>query len=1055
MIDTKPQEWPMSTRMLEMRLMHHYLTKTYHTLHQGKIDATHFQTVVPEMATSHPFLLDSLLALTALHLAFLNPADKRPWMEAALKYQNQACSVFSRVLVDISPENCGPAFICAVFILLCATAYPCVAGDTHPFDPLAQVLETRRLLVGCAFLYHHLHRHPGQLKEWLRFPNDVKREENVTSQGTWNTKLVPLRSALLDSLRQVAAVMNDASEPHRAAYQETWDFLHDTISLWPLGGPRGGIISWPVHIGEDYIALLKQGDWIARILFLHYGVGMHLLSDKWTFLQSGPKPSLGYDRQSISTASSLRRVATAVVSPSEDGLSQAEDPHCLKRSGEDQICTERTTSTSTRGFLNYIKRIDRPRESHARETPKLISCPAHATAHVWGRYGGLFVQMTSNSNLCVYPFAVSQYSRLISQITGLRSESGLGGIVMQGPKSPRTLQDVEKQPLLQSSPSNTPVGLSDSSQSVTRRPNRATTMSGHLRAAFFVALLLLVLVVHVPKVLTSPLGLTYRNPNGGNHQGHHVKDGRRGAVASESAICSRHGIDILELGGNAADALVATVLCVGVIGMYHSGIGGGGFMLVRAPNGSFEFIDFRETAPAAAFEEMFNNSTHASTIGGLASGVPGELRGLEYLHKKYGSLPWSVLVQPAIKTAREGFPVGQDLVKYMKSAVGDGIDFLVENPTWALDFAPNGTRLGLGDTMTRRRYADTLETIANKGPAAFYSGPIAETMINALQAANGTMTMEDLRNYTVAIRNVSQIDYRGYQITSTSAPSSGTVALSILKILSTYDGFFAPGNVNLSTHRLDEAMRFGYGERTNLGDPLFVAGLDEFEENMLKQSTIDEIRRKISDYRTQNVSAYNPQGIESLNECEYPADHTGLAISLVTTINTLFGSQLMVPETGIIMNNEMDDFSVPGKSNSFGYVPSKANYIRPGKRPLSSITPAIVTRPDGNLFFLAGSAGGSRIITATVQNIIRVIDQGLTAAQALAQPRLHDQLIPNQVSFEYTYDNSTVDFMKSRGHNVTWVAPGQSTAQAIRVLPNGTFDAAGEPRQLDSGGFSI
>lgn len=174
--------------------------------------------------------------------------------------------------------------------------------------------------------------------------------------------------------------MNDASEPHRAAYQETWDFLHDTISLWPLGGPRGGIISWPVHIGEDYIALLKQGDWIARILFLHYGVGMHLLSDNgtlaiggvawWlrscslcrTFLQSGPKPSLGYDRQSISTASSLRRVATAVVSPSEDGLSQAEDPHCLKRSGEDQICTERTTSTSTRGFLNYIKRIGEPRK---------------------------------------------------------------------------------------------------------------------------------------------------------------------------------------------------------------------------------------------------------------------------------------------------------------------------------------------------------------------------------------------------------------------------------------------------------------------------------------------------------------------------------------------------------------------------------------------------------------------------------------------------------------------------------------------------------------------
>lgn len=151
----------------------------------------------------------------------------------------------------------------------------------------------------------------------------------------------------------------------------------------------------------------------------------------------------------------------------------------------------------------------------------------------------------------------------------------------------------------------------------------------------------------------------------------------------------------------------------------------------------------------------------------------------------------------------------------------------------------------------------------------------------------------------------------------------------------------------------------------------------------------------------------------------------------------------------------MIDFSIPGSSNSFGYIPSKANYVRPGKRPLSSITPAIVTRSDGSLLLLAGSAGGSRIITATVQNIIHVIDQNLSAAQALAKPRLHDQLVPNQVTFEYSYDNSTVAFMQSLGHNVTWVAPGQSTAQLIRVLPNGTFDAAGEPRQLASAGYSV
>lgn len=149
------------------------------------------------------------------------------------------------------------------------------------------------------------------------------------------------------------------------------------------------------------------------------------------------------------------------------------------------------------------------------------------------------------------------------------------------------------------------------------------------------------------------------------------------------------------------------------------------------------------------------------------------------------------------------------------------------------------------------------------------------------------------------------------------------------------------------------------------------------------------------------------------------------------------------------------DFSIPGSSNAFGYIPSPANYIRPGKRPLSSISPCIVTHPNGTLFFVVGAAGGSRIITATIQNIIHAVDQGLSAAEALAQPRLHDQLVPNQVSFEYAYDNTTVAFMKARGHNVTWVAPGESTAQAIRVLPNGTFDAAGEPRQLNSGGFSV
>lgn len=186
------------------------------------------------------------------------------------------------------------------------------------------------------------------------------------------------------------------------------------------------------------------------------------------------------------------------------------------------------------------------------------------------------------------------------------------------------------------------------------------------------------------------------------------------------------------------------------------------------------------------------------------------------------------------------------------------------------------------------------------------------------------------------------------------------------------------------------------------------------------------------------------------------ADATGMAISLTTTINLLFGSTLMVPETGVIMNNEMNDFSIPGSSNAFGYVPSPSNFIRKGKRPLSSISPIIVEHlSDSSLYFVVGAAGGSRILTATIQNLWHVLDQKLTAPQALDQPRFHDQLLPNQISFEYSYDNKTVAYMKARGHNVTWIPLAQSSAQALRRLKNGTFEVAAEPRQFASGGYAV
>lgn len=492
-------------------------------------------------------------------------------------------------------------------------------------------------------------------------------------------------------------------------------------------------------------------------------------------------------------------------------------------------------------------------------------------------------------------------------------------------------------------------------------------------------------------------------------------------------------------------------------------------MLVRAANGTYEFIDFRETAPAAAFEDMYKNNEEASIEGGLASGVPGEIRGLQHLHENYGVLPWATVLTPAVKVAREGWTVNEDLVKYMASAIATAgenstSNFLVNDLEFALDFAPQGRLLKLNETITRKRYANTLETIAQDGPDAFYSGPIAEATIRALQAKNGTMTVADLQNYTVAIRQPSTITYRDYKLTACSAPSGGEVALASLKIMEGYSAVGDPLNLNLTTHRLDESMKFAYGMRAQLGDPLFLSGIDTYQSQMISAATAAEIRSKISDTRTFNTSYYDPAGLESL---ETPgtshvvtADASGLAVTLTTTVNLLFGSKLVVPETGVIMNNEMNDFSIPNTTNAFGYIPSAANFIRPGKRPLSSISPVIVEHLSAPslaaAFYVAiGAAGGSRIITATIQNILHILDGGMSTAEALAQPRIHDQLVPAQVSVEYAFSNETTAFLRELGSNVTWVAPGSSTAQGLRRLGNGSFEAAGEPRQKNSGGFVV
>ena len=470
---------------------------------------------------------------------------------------------------------------------------------------------------------------------------------------------------------------------------------------------------------------------------------------------------------------------------------------------------------------------------------------------------------------------------------------------------------------------------------------------------------------------------------------------------------------------------------------------------------------------------MFKNNVPGSLFGGLAryvdtadplsvwliheSGVPGEIKGLHYIHKVYGSLPWSTLLQPAIILARDGFIVGSDFAKAMAFTTQVlGYDFLSRDPIWAEDFAPNGTRVGTGDVMTRKRYAHTLEAIAVGGPEAFYEGQLAEATIRALHATNGSMTMEDLANYDVVSKTPVMIEYKGFRLHGCGAPASGAVALSVLKVLEGYEDFGQPHTTNLSTHRLDEAIRFGYGKRASLGDPDFVDSISAYEAGMLNQTFADETRGKISDKHTLNVSDYDPEGFESHENHGtshiVTADASGMAISMTTTVNLFFGSGVMVPETGVVMNDEMADFSVPNISNVFGYYPSPANYIRPNKRPMSSITPIMVDFANGTLFAVLGASGGSRIITTVIQTALNILERKMTVHEALKQSRLHDQLLPNQVTFEWDYDNSTIDYMIGRSHNVTW-GPAGSSAQAIRIV-DGRFEAAGEPRQDDSAGLT-
>ncbi len=521
-------------------------------------------------------------------------------------------------------------------------------------------------------------------------------------------------------------------------------------------------------------------------------------------------------------------------------------------------------------------------------------------------------------------------------------------------------------------------------------------------------------------------------------------------VVAQESRAARIGVEILERGGNAVDAAVAVGFALAVSYPRAGNIGGGGFMVIHlAKNRELEdrdiAIDYRESAPAAATATMFLDDkgepdAAKSRDSGLAVGVPGTVAGLALAREKYGSgkLSLAELIAPAIDLAQNGFPVEDDIADSLPRAR----DRLARWPSSAGIFLNGGEPLREGDRLLQRDLAATLQAIAQDGPRAFYQGRIADEIADAVRAAGGIMTADDLKNYRAIERPVVRGTYRGYDIVSMPPPSSGGVALiEMLNILEGYD-LDKLGRGEQSLHDMIEAMKRAYADRAvYMGDPdavkMPIAGL-------LSKKYAAALRAGIGDKATPAADIHpgKPAEYEGQNTTHFSViDRDGNAVSNTYTLNFSYGLGLVAAGTGVLLNNELDDFTAkPGTANAYGLVGFNANLPGPNKRPLSSMSPTIVLK-DGKPFLITGSPGGSRIISAVLQVIVNAIDFHMPIEQAVAAPRLHQQWQPEEVYAEPGFAPALLDALKARGHKIVATEP-HTAANSIEVTPNSYVGAA-------------
>jgi gamma-glutamyltranspeptidase/glutathione hydrolase len=531
---------------------------------------------------------------------------------------------------------------------------------------------------------------------------------------------------------------------------------------------------------------------------------------------------------------------------------------------------------------------------------------------------------------------------------------------------------------------------------------------------------------------------------------------KNGMVVAQEAIAARIGADILRQGGNAVDAAVAVGFALAVTYPRAGNLGGGGFMLIHQASGSDTAIDYRETAPVAITNKTFldadgNADPQKSRNSALAIGVPGTVEGLAFAARRYGSGQFTLadLIAPALKLARDGMPVTDDIAGMSANEMAR----LKRWPSTAKIFLkPDGTAPALGGSLVQSDLANTLETIAKDGPHAFYDGPIADKIAAAVQAAGGVMTADDLKSYTAFERAPVRGTYRGYDIVSMPPPSSGGVEL--IEMLNILEGFdLGHQDDGQAAHLMVEAMKRAYADRALfLGDP------DQVKapvEKLISKDYAATWRATIDPERATPASAIRPGGTvqsEGRNTTHFSvADSLGNAVSNTYTLNFSYGVGLVAEGTGIVLNNELDDFAVkPDAPNAYGLIGYEANAPGPGKRPLSSMTPTIVLK-DGKPFLVTGSPGGSRIITAVLQVVVDVIDRGMDIASAEAAPRIHNQWLPDQVFAEPGVSPDLIAALQARGDKV--VPTGKFTSvNSIVVTPEG-FAGAADPRTR--GGLAV